>query len=219
MQTMMKHQQINQQSSSQPAQKKKQAGKSVVQRKRRWDDSESMPISVPSLGDGLPSDLRERLESRSGFDLSDVQVHYNSLQPSQLGADAYTQGKDIFVAPGQERHLGHEAWHVIQQAQGRVQPTGSEAGVETNESPALETEADMEGSLPAQAGLGSEVAMPLPVMPGVAQFKRSKKADPLLANERNLLADVQAILEHRQRENLDNHLIDIWLHLAMKKFA
>ena len=55
--------------------------------------------------------------------MDDVKVHYNSSQPAQLNALAYTQGSDIHVAPGQEQHLPHEAWHVVQQAQGRVQPT------------------------------------------------------------------------------------------------
>ena len=41
----------------------------------------------------------------------------------RLDAVAFTQGSEIHVAPGQKRHLPHEAWHVVQQAQGRVQPT------------------------------------------------------------------------------------------------
>jgi hypothetical protein len=40
-----------------------------------------------------------------------------------LSSIAYSQGSDIHVAPGQERQLAHEAWHVVQQQQGRVQPT------------------------------------------------------------------------------------------------
>ena len=49
-----------------------------------------------------------------------VRVHYNSTKPAQLNAHAYTQGTDIHVASGQERHLPHEGWHVVQQMQGRV---------------------------------------------------------------------------------------------------
>jgi hypothetical protein len=39
-----------------------------------------------------------------------------------LGAQAHTQGEQIHFAPGQlpEELLGHEAWHVRQQRQGRV---------------------------------------------------------------------------------------------------
>jgi len=52
-----------------------------------------------------------------------VQVHRNSSKPAQLNAHAFAQGSDIHLAPGQEQHLPHEAWHVVQQAQGRVKPT------------------------------------------------------------------------------------------------
>src|SRR5581483_7702283 len=52
---------------------------------------------------------------------------------------------DIHIASGQEHHLPHEAWHVVQQMQGRVQPTLQHAGVAVNDDPALEAEADMMG--------------------------------------------------------------------------
>ena len=55
--------------------------------------------------------------------MDDVKVHYNSSKPAQLQAHAYAQGTDIHLAPGQEKHLPHEAWHVVQQKQGRVRPT------------------------------------------------------------------------------------------------
>jgi len=72
---------------------------------------------------GLPDQLKAGVEHLSGISLDNVRVHTNSSQPAQLNALAYTQGTDIHVAPGQEQHLPHEAWHVAQQAQGRVQPT------------------------------------------------------------------------------------------------
>ncbi|QOJ24951.1 MAG: DUF4157 domain-containing protein [Gammaproteobacteria bacterium] len=80
------------------------------------------PVAAPN-NTGLPDNLKTGIESLSGLSLDNVKVHYNSSQPAQLNALAYTQGTDIHVAPGQERHLPHEAWHVVQQAQGRVQPT------------------------------------------------------------------------------------------------
>ena len=52
-----------------------------------------------------------------------IKVHYNSPHPAILQAHAYAQGSDIHVAPGQEKHLPHEGWHVVQQKQGRVKPT------------------------------------------------------------------------------------------------
>jgi hypothetical protein len=72
---------------------------------------------------GLPDQLKSGIESLSGLSMDHVRVHYNSAQPAQLNALAYAQGSDIHLAPGQERHLPHEAWHVVQQAQGRVRPT------------------------------------------------------------------------------------------------
>jgi hypothetical protein len=94
---------------------------------------------------GLPDSLKTGVEALSGFSLSDVRVHYNSPQPAQLSALAYAQGSDIHVAPGQERHLPHEAWHVVQQKQGRVQPTLQAKGVPINDDAALEREADVMG--------------------------------------------------------------------------
>ncbi|CAK0759689.1 hypothetical protein CCP3SC15_240032 [Gammaproteobacteria bacterium] len=59
---------------------------------------------------------------------------------------AYAQGTDIHIAPGQERHLAHEAWHVVQQAQGRVRPTTLMMnGTSVNDDKGLEREADMMG--------------------------------------------------------------------------
>lgn len=73
---------------------------------------------------GLPDGLKSGIEHLSGMSLDHVKVHYNSPVPAQLGATAYTEGHTIHLAPGQQRHLPHEAWHVVQQAQGRVSPQG-----------------------------------------------------------------------------------------------
>lgn len=94
---------------------------------------------------GLPAGLRSGIEALSGMDMSDVQVHSNSSKPAEINALAYTQGNDIHVAPGQEQHLAHEAWHVVQQRQGRVQPTMDLGGVSINDDAGLETEADRMG--------------------------------------------------------------------------
>ncbi|MFC3176875.1 DUF4157 domain-containing protein [Undibacterium amnicola] len=95
---------------------------------------------------GLPDNLKSGIESLSGMSMDHVKVHYNSSQPAQLNAHAYAQGSEIHVAPGQEQHLPHEAWHVVQQAQGRVQPTMQmKAGVAVNDDVGLEAEADVMG--------------------------------------------------------------------------
>jgi len=95
---------------------------------------------------GLPDQLKSGIESLSGFSMDHVRVHFNSSQPAQLNALAYAQGSDIHLAPGQEQHLPHEAWHVVQQAQGRVRPTlQMKDGVPVNDDVGLEREADVMG--------------------------------------------------------------------------
>jgi hypothetical protein len=96
---------------------------------------------------GLPDALKAGTERLSGLSLDDVRVHYNSDKPARFQAHAYTQGTEIHVAPGQERHLPHEAWHVVQQAQGRVRPTMQmKDGVPVNDDRGLEHEADVMGA-------------------------------------------------------------------------
>jgi len=95
---------------------------------------------------GLPDVLKSGVERLSGVSLDNVNVHYNSAQPAQLNALAYAQGNDIHIAPGQEQHLPHEAWHVAQQAQGRVRSTMQmKGGVPVNDDKGLEHEADVMG--------------------------------------------------------------------------
>ncbi|AQR74057.1 DUF4157 domain-containing protein [Sphingomonas sp. LM7] len=101
-------------------------------------------------GNGLPADLKTGMEAISGIALDDVRVHRNSAKPAQMQAHAFAQGTDIHLAPGQDRHLPHEAWHVVQQKQGRVRPTLTTNGTAINDDPALEREADMMASRAAR---------------------------------------------------------------------
>lgn len=96
---------------------------------------------------GLPDNLKAGIESLSGMSMDNVQVHYNSSKPGQVGALAYAQGSDIYLAPGQAQHLAHEAWHVVQQRQGRVRPTTEVNGVAVNDNIQLEREADVMGAM------------------------------------------------------------------------
>lgn len=107
---------------------------------------------------GLPDNLKSGIEALSGMSLDHVKVHYNSAQPAQLNALAYAQGSDIHLAPGQEQHLPHEAWHIVQQAQGRVQPTMQmQDGLPVNDDAGLEREADLMGgrAVAAQLAVGT----------------------------------------------------------------
>ena len=81
------------------------------------------PIQRKENNTGLPDDLKSGIENLSGHSMDDVNVHRNSDKPQQVQAHAYAQGTDIHLGPGQEKHLPHEAWHVVQQKQGRVKPT------------------------------------------------------------------------------------------------
>lgn len=115
--------------------------------------SENDPVFLPHVKKegttnhtGIPDRLKTGLENLSGIDLSDVKVHRNSSRPKQLDALAYTQGTDIYVAPGQDKLLPHEAWHVVQQKQGRVHPTAKLGKDQINDSVALESEATEMGN-------------------------------------------------------------------------
>ncbi|MGN2429367.1 eCIS core domain-containing protein [Pseudomonas syringae] len=95
---------------------------------------------------GMPDPLKNGIEHLSGMNMDHVRVHFNSDKPAQLNAHAYAQGSQIHLAPGQEKHLPHEAWHVVQQAQGRVRPTMQmKGGVNINDDGGLEREADVMG--------------------------------------------------------------------------
>ncbi len=118
-----------------------------VQQRRAVLKAESRSDAAPVRQNktGLPDGLKAGIESFSGISMDDVKVHYNSPQPAKVQALAYTQGSEIHVAPGQEKHLPHEAWHAVQQKQGRVRATGQVAGVALNDDPGLEREADVMG--------------------------------------------------------------------------
>ena len=68
----------------------------------------------------LLNEISKRLNSPIEHTLSDVKVHPNTQKHTHSGAQAYAAGSDIHSGPGQEKHLPHEAWHVVQQKQGRV---------------------------------------------------------------------------------------------------
>ena len=116
---------------------------------------------------GMSDQLKAGVEALSGMDLSSVRVHRDSPKPAQLNAAAYAQGNDIHLAPGQERHLPHEAWHLVQQRQGRVKATTQIAGVAVNDNTGLEREADVMG---AKAETGTAQLMPARSGPPTGTF-------------------------------------------------
>lgn len=136
------------------------------------------PIQRKENNTGLPDGLKSGIENLGGVSLDDVKVHRNSDKPAQLNAHAYAQGSDIHLGPGQEKHLPHEAWHVVQQKQGRVKPTTQLKGkVNINDDPGLEKEADVMGAKAYSSGLNSASSI-------------QKKADNLLAAYRVVQREV-----------------------------
>ena len=146
--------------------KAKQGKKGPIQAKR-GRVLQRFSKSTPAPSNGLPEPLKTNMEQHSGIDLSGVKVHRNSSQPARLDqqvnsnpevvqqhkTEAFAQGENIHLAPGKDQHLAHEAWHVVQQKQGRVKPTQSNG---INDDPKLEKEADDMGaklsrSAPAQS--------------------------------------------------------------------
>ena len=103
------------------------------------------PVQQQKNTTGLPDNLKTGMENLSGRSLDHVKVHYNSSKPAAVRAHAYAQGSEIHLGSGQDKHLPHELGHVVQQMEGRVQPTTSVAGLSVNDNPGLETEATQMG--------------------------------------------------------------------------
>src|ERR1700722_4448219 len=133
-------------SASSPADRSKAAANNVSPSSRVIRPSETTQLKTEANQTGMPDQLKTGMENLSGMDLSEVRVHFNSAQPAQLNALAYAQGNDIHLSPGQEQHLPHEAWHVVQQRQGRVEATTQvKKTIPGNGDPHLEKEADVMG--------------------------------------------------------------------------
>lgn len=98
----------------------KQSQKNTVQKKET-----EIPVASPNLT-GISDSMKTRFEGLSGFSFDDVRVHYNSGKPAQLQALAYTQNNQVYVGPGQEKYLGHELGHVVQQKSYTIQRMGAD---------------------------------------------------------------------------------------------
>lgn len=119
------------------------------------------PGQRTSNNTGMPDHLKSGIENLSGYSMDDVKVHYNSSEPAQLQAHAFAKANQIHVGPGQEKHLPHEAWHVVQQKQQRVMPTRQmKRGVQVNDDAGLEHEADVMGSKAMDMGMMTTSSSP-----------------------------------------------------------
>src|SRR3569833_1498697 len=162
---------------------------------------------------GLPDQLKSGIENLSGHSMDNVKVHYNSAKPAQLNAHAYAQGTDIHLASGQEKHLPHEAWHVVQQKQGRVKPTMQMKGrVNVNDDKGLEKEADVMGVASADVRLAPNdyaVCAVSSSNAAVAQGKFFNGYTVMTQAESQLaLANLLLILNAGQQQLLQNANVD-----------
>ncbi len=131
---------------------KKDINENVARASAKSDNHEDAmqmkkPVQKKNNNTGMPDHLKSGVENLSGMDMSDVKVHYNSPTPAQLNAIAFAQGNHIHIAPGQQKHLPHEAWHIVQQAQGIIKPTVQmKQDITVNDDKRLEKEADIMGA-------------------------------------------------------------------------
>jgi hypothetical protein len=165
--------------------------------------SENSSLGVTQLksnrnNTGLPDNIKNGVESLSGQSLDDVKVHYNSDKPTQMKAHAFAEGNQIHVAGGQEKHLAHEAWHVVQQKEKRVSPTTKINGLNVNTDKSLEKEADVMGAKAASLGnnpqnstlqLKSSSSSGRGVVQGLFGFGEKKKEGPEEKGEEAQLAE------------------------------
>jgi len=153
--------------------------------------AQSAKTSAPA--GGLPAKLKAGIEQLSGFAMDDVRVHANSPEPAKLGALAYAKGSDIHLSRGAEKHLPHEAWHVVQQKQGRVKPTLQRKGIFINDDDTLEREAD---------AMGARAALQQPPFPARLQEARTGSAAAQLTTE-------------QAQDYVDKHIDDKHLNLGV----
>jgi len=154
-----------------------------------------------SGGAPLPARPRRVLEQLSGYDLSGVRVYADSPWPAHLGARAFVFGLDVHLSPEAEDALGHGAWHVVQQKQGRVRATGTASFDEhplgvvgLNDEEALEREADMlgllarglvpRGAVPPMTGGAVYRAPPPSRRPAAGDHQRRREHGLLLLSSR-----------------------------------
>lgn len=85
-----------------------------------------------SDGKAMDPQVKDAMEKSFGSDLSNVRIHKDAQASETMGARAYTNGANIYFAPGQyapdtqagKQLLGHELTHVVQQRQGASKPDG-----------------------------------------------------------------------------------------------
>ncbi len=141
-------------------------GNQAVQRQIKGEEEKELQMKAEpnqkkqkKIGN-LQDQVQMKMENAFGTDFSDVKVHENSNLAKDLNAKAYTQGNEIYFAPGEyspgtaqgQKILGHELIHVIQQRQGKVKATHQEKGYDISNQVELETEADRHSKIATNGG-------------------------------------------------------------------
>jgi hypothetical protein len=182
------------------------------------------PIQKKENNTGLPDALKSGIENLSGMSMGDVKVHYNSDKPAQLQAHAYAQGTDIHLASGQEKHLPHEAWHVVQQKQGRVKPTMQMKGkVNVNDDAGLEKEADVMGAKAENIKFNTSEQLPFslkkntinnPVRQNKLFIAETEITEALLTSK----LSEDKVLKSEEKEEV-KEVISFWIVVGDKNFT
>ncbi|WP_457333510.1 eCIS core domain-containing protein [Rhizobacter sp. P5_C2] len=205
----------------------------AVQRQSASEDNSATQAEADEANGGLPAQLRAGIEALSGMDMAGVRVHRNSSQPAQLNALAYAQGNDIHLGPGQEQHLPHEAWHVVQQRQGRVPATTRLAQTNVNDDQSLEREADAMGinatraSVPSQtndanersdalSGFSLSAMSPGRGYIGTMQLKKQDAENYIVNENLGIKSDKESVAKYindtTKSTNIRKGLLDAWNH-------
>lgn len=185
-------------------------------------DQHSMPlekaIQQKANKTGLPHQLKSGIEQLSGYSMDDVKVHYNSSKPTQLQAHTYAKGSEIYLASGQEEHLAHEAWHVVQQKQGRVNPTLQlKGGVAINDNQNLEKEADLMGAKANSLSATTQLkATPTPLQNSTVQ--RAKVTQLLLRTDLTDGSKKIGLVGERHGDHDETEEKAIWNKVNIKLF-
>lgn len=146
---------------------------------QRRPSGQAQPMSVPpvvhqvlrSLGEPLDPQICAEMESRFGYDFSEVQIHRDiaaQQATALLGANGFTSGTHIAFGPGRRPEdrtlLAHELSHIIQQAEGQTSTLeGLEGDTRTRNT--LEWEASQTSSMGARGKFKNRKAENKPLAP------------------------------------------------------
>ena len=187
-----------------------------VQRKSR---SEEMRDSGAENRTGIPTQLKERMEQHTGLSLNDVRVHYHSDLPARLDALAYTQGNQVYIGAGQERHLPHELGHVVQQKLGKVRAdTRHESGVLMNTDAKLEREADEIGALQGALQGGLHERTNGNSYDGDASVQRKIKPQSEELDNGALIGFVRGRMNKKYKDAYRNQIVDFYRRMRESSY-